>query len=76
MAAYNLLSSLKNGKKAPNNPWGSATLEWACSSPPPHHNFDTPPPITDPYDLESLVWDPETEGYVRVEGPVAVGDRH
>lgn len=76
MVAYNLLSSLKNGKKAPNNPWGGATLEWACTSPPPHHNFDTPPPVTDPYDLESLVWDPETEGYVRVEAPVAVGDRH
>jgi cytochrome c oxidase subunit 1 len=76
MVAYNLLASLKNGKKAPANPWGGATLEWACSSPPPHHNFDTPPPVTDPYDLESLVWDPETEGYVRVEAPVAVGDRH
>ena len=76
MVAYNLLASLKNGKKAPDNPWGGATLEWACTSPPPHHNFDTPPPVTDPYDLESLVWDPETEGYVRVEAPVAVGDRH
>ena len=40
-----LLMSLKNGKKAPQNPWGAATIEWQTSSPPALHNFDTPPVI-------------------------------
>ena len=30
------IRSLINGPKAPANPWGAATLEWKCSSPPPH----------------------------------------
>jgi cytochrome c oxidase subunit I len=28
-----------------DNPWGAGTLEWATSSPPPDHNFDSLPPI-------------------------------
>ncbi|QDT64838.1 cytochrome c oxidase subunit I [Calycomorphotria hydatis] len=59
-----LLVSLWKGKKAPANPWGSATLEWKCSSPPPHHNFETPPPVGDPYAVQSVVYDPEVGGYV------------
>jgi cytochrome c oxidase subunit 1 len=27
------------------DPWGANSLEWATSSPPPEHNFDTLPPI-------------------------------
>jgi len=30
---------------APDNPWDGHTLEWGTSSPPPHHNFLTLPPI-------------------------------
>ena len=30
---------------AGDNPWDAATLEWATSSPPPHHNFLKLPPI-------------------------------
>ena len=30
---------------APDDPWGANTLEWATSSPPPVHNFDSLPPI-------------------------------
>ena len=41
MAAY-LVHSLYRGRRAPANPWGGSTLEWTCSSPPPHDNFDTP----------------------------------
>ncbi len=33
---------------------GAATLEWQCSSPPPHDNFATPPTVGDPYDFSGL----------------------
>jgi cytochrome c oxidase subunit 1 len=63
-AAY-LIHSLFKGEKAPANPWGSATLEWACTSPPPHDNFKHPPHVGDPYDHSNLVWDDSVQGYVR-----------
>ncbi|HUO08622.1 MAG TPA: cytochrome c oxidase subunit I [Phycisphaerae bacterium] len=62
-AAY-LLHSVFKGKKAPANPWGSATLEWTCTSPPPHDNFKKTPSVGDPYDHSDIVWDTEVEGYV------------
>ena len=34
-----LVHSLRRGKRAPSNPWGSASLEWRTNSPPPPHNF-------------------------------------
>src|SRR5690348_17429754 len=51
--------ALKNGKKAPANPWGGATLEWTTVSPPPYYNFHTPPPVSaGPYDgYENMVYD-------------------
>jgi len=33
------------GAVAPDDPWGGYSLEWATSSPPPHHNFTSLPPI-------------------------------
>ena len=66
--AYSLLRSLFGGKKAPANPWGAATIEWECPSPPPHHNFDHPPLAVDPYDMERVEWDEEVQGYVPVTG--------
>ncbi len=66
MAGY-LLHSLFRGKKAPVNPWGSGSLEWETSSPPPHDNFETTPSVGDPYDYTDLVFDPVTNGYVRIE---------
>lgn len=49
----NLLVALKKGAKSPNNPWGSMTLEWQTSSPPPFENFDYTPEIKyGPYDYE------------------------
>ncbi len=44
------IHSLLRGKKAPPNPWGGATLEWQCASPPPYYNFLNPPRVNDPYD--------------------------
>jgi cytochrome c oxidase subunit 1 len=45
-----LVWSMRYGKNAPANPWGSTGLEWKTSSPPPTDNFETPPVVTeDPY---------------------------
>jgi len=38
---FNILYSLKWGKKAPRNPWRANTLEWAAPAHPGHGNFDT-----------------------------------
>jgi cytochrome c oxidase subunit 1 len=65
LTAVYLLHSLFKGKTAPANPWGAATLEWSCTSPPPHDNFAHTPTVGDPYDHSNLVWDTEIEGYVR-----------
>ncbi len=50
---WNLWSSLRKGRPAGDDPWGGHTLEWATSSPPPHHNFTELPPIRS----ERPVWD-------------------
>jgi cytochrome c oxidase subunit 1 len=59
-----LLQSLWKGRLAPANPWGGATLEWRCSSPPPHDNFASPPEVGDPYDMSSVTYDPNENAYV------------
>ena len=42
--------SMRYGRNAPANPWGSTGLEWKSTSPPPTDNFETPPVITEePY---------------------------
>jgi cytochrome c oxidase subunit 1 len=64
-----LLYSLVAGRRAPANPWGAATLEWQCSSPPPHDNFASPPPVGDPYEFRDLQYDDDSGGYVRQPAP-------
>jgi cytochrome c oxidase subunit 1 len=64
-----LIHSLFRGRKAPANPWGGATLEWACSSPPPHDNFAVTPTVGDPYDYSNLQYDEKIGGYVPLQGP-------
>ena len=62
--AYYLLSSLISGPKAPANPWGGRSLEWQCTSPPPHDNFKTTPSVGDCYDFSVVRWDEAEGGYV------------
>jgi len=59
-----LLHSLFRGRRAAANPWGSATLEWQCASPPPKENFTEPPRVGDPYDYDNLTYDAENECFV------------
>jgi len=59
-----LLHSLFAGKKAPANPWGGASLEWQCTSPPPHDNFSKTPRVGDCYDFGAVRWDEKQQGYV------------
>jgi cytochrome c oxidase subunit 1 len=65
LALIVLLMSLVNGKKAPRNPWGGATLEWMCASPPPHDNFSSAPTVGDPYDFSNIEYDGRVGGYVK-----------
>jgi cytochrome c oxidase subunit 1 len=64
MAVY-LIHSIFRGARAAANPWGGATLEWTCASPPPHDNFAVTPVAGDPYDYRGLRWDASIGGYLR-----------
>jgi cytochrome c oxidase subunit 1 len=51
--------SLRYGKIAGPNPWGATGLEWQTTSPPPTHNFEETPIITEePYAYDKF---PEVE---------------
>jgi heme/copper-type cytochrome/quinol oxidase subunit 1 len=50
---WNVWRSWRSGETVGDNPWDAGTLEWATSSPPPEHNFDSLPPIRS----ERPVWD-------------------
>ena len=53
VSVVNFFHSYRRGELAGDNPWDGQTLEWACSSPPPEHNFEALPPIRS----ERPVWD-------------------
>jgi cytochrome c oxidase subunit 1 len=61
-----LTISLFSGRKSPANPWGGATLEWQCSSPPPFDNFPEQPVVDDPYDFSQIKYDEQIDGFVKV----------
>ena len=49
-----LLIALRWGARCEQNPWGSKGFEWMTASPPPTHNFDRIPTITqDPHDYRT-----------------------
>jgi cytochrome c oxidase subunit I len=49
----NVIQAYRKPIPAGDNPWDASTLEWFTSSPPPHHNFVSLPPIRS----ERPVWD-------------------
>ena len=74
MVLGNWIHSLMHGKPAPANPWGGNSLEWLTTSPPPHHNFDTAPEGTDPYDFSRWQYDSRLDGYILVEEQNSLND--
>ncbi|MCR4316783.1 MAG: cbb3-type cytochrome c oxidase subunit I [Planctomycetes bacterium] len=64
LVAFNLIWAIFNGKKAPANPWGGATMEWYTQSPPLPHNFDSAPEAGDPYDYTKVHWDNEKKEFI------------
>lgn len=42
---YNVVAAFLRPKDQPDDPWEANTLEWATTSPPPVHNFDSLPEI-------------------------------
>ncbi len=44
---FYLLWSLRHGQIASSNPWNATGLEWQTSSPPPKHNFEETPIVTE-----------------------------
>jgi cytochrome c oxidase subunit 1 len=53
LTLVNMWVSWRKPVSAGDNPWDAQTLEWATSSPPPHHNFAWIPPIRS----ERPLWD-------------------
>jgi len=56
-----LLWSLKYGRSAGPNPWRATGLEWQTESPPPKHNFEHTPLVTNPPYQYSAEEDKELE---------------
>src|SRR6185369_7940055 len=42
---FAVVRALRQLPSATGDPWGANSLEWATTSPPPHHNFRWLPPI-------------------------------
>ena len=58
-----LVIALRWGQRSEQNPWGSKGFEWMTASPPPTHNFDVIPTITQmPHDYRTH----EPPGVIRV----------
>ena len=54
--AWAMVKSLLWGEKAPDNPWGGTTLEWATTSPPASYNFAVSWPKTFPTERPLYDW--------------------
>ncbi len=80
ISIINLMASIKNGKRAPRNPWGGSSLEWAAPTPPPLFNFEKPPVLHEIYNYDDLVeveedvW--ERRAPVDAEPSEVPGDAH
>jgi cytochrome c oxidase subunit 1 len=66
VTTVSLIRSLLKKPDAPQNPWGSNTLEWTTSSPPPYYNFGKIPQVVEgPYEYADWEYDDKIGGYVR-----------
>jgi cytochrome c oxidase subunit I len=45
VTVFNVVWSLRRGRRAGPDPWQGNTLEWFTTSPPPAHNFDVTPTV-------------------------------
>jgi cytochrome c oxidase subunit 1 len=63
----NFYVSWRRPEPSSANPWDAGALEWATSSPPPHHNFYSIPPIRS----ERPVWDFNHPDHRALHGDVA-----
>jgi cytochrome c oxidase subunit I len=68
--------SLKNGKKANDNPWGGTSLEWSAPTPPTLYNFSTPPVMHELYNYDDLVEDGEDNWVRKPASPKGTSDRN
>jgi cytochrome c oxidase subunit I len=59
---WNLFRAISKGTPTTDNPWGSTTLEWQTTSPPPKLNFNYCPEVTTgPYDFTEFLANMEKE---------------
>jgi cytochrome c oxidase subunit I len=63
----NFFLALRHGKRAADNPWGGATLEWATRSPPPAFNFVALPVVSS----REPLWSREEGAATHVSGLAA-----
>jgi cytochrome c oxidase subunit 1 len=78
VTAIALLATFRRRADAPANPWGSNTLEWQCSSPPPYYNFEKTPEVPagirgEPYEYKHLRYEERLGGYLEDEPETAAG---